>query len=133
MDNITDKIYYSIKFILVGNQSVGKTNIIHRYAKGIFSNEYHITIGMDFLSQNIELNNNIYHLQLWDTAGSEQFRSITRGYYNNSICAIVVYDITSEKSFASVKEWVEECKLYTNSTIHLVLLYYKVFCLLKCP
>ena len=111
MDNITDKIYYSIKFILVGNQSVGKTNIIHRYAKGTFSDQYLITIGMDFLSQTIELNKNIFHLQLWDTAGSEQFRSITRGYYNNSACAIIVYDITNEKSFTSVREWVKECKL----------------------
>ena len=121
MDNKTETIYYSLKFIIVGDQSVGKTNILHRYAKGIFSSEYHITIGMDFLSQNIELNNNIFHLQLWDTAGSEKFRSVTRGYFSNSACAIVVYDITNEKSFESVKEWVEECKLYTNKTIHLVL------------
>ena len=115
------KIYYSIKFIIVGDQSVGKTNIIHRYAKGTFSNQYMITIGMDYLSQNIELNDHIFHLQLWDTAGSEAFRSVTRGYFSNSTCAIIVYDITSEKSFASVKEWVEECKLYTNKNTHLVL------------
>ena len=123
MDEIknTDKIFYSVKIIIIGDQNVGKTNIIHRFTDGEFSNQYMITIGMDYLSHNIKINKNIFHLQLWDTAGSERFRSITKGYFSNSACAIIVYDITNEKSFDSIKEWVNECKLYTNKNIHLVL------------
>ena len=123
MDEIKnkDKIFYSVKIIIIGDQNVGKTNIIHRFTDGEFSNQYMITIGMDYLSHNIKINKNIFHLQLWDTAGSERFRSITKGYFSNSACAIIVYDITNEKSFDSIKEWVNECKLYTNKNIHLVL------------
>ena len=123
MDEIKnkDKIFYLIKIIIIGDQNVGKTNIIHRFTDGEFSNQYMITIGMDYISHNIKINKNIFHLQLWDTAGSERFRSITKGYFSNSACAIIVYDITNEKSFDSIKEWVNECKLYTNKNIHLVL------------
>ena len=123
MDEIKnkDKIFYSVKIIIIGDQNVGKTNIIHRFTDGEFSNQYMITIGMDYISHNIKINKNIFHLQLWDTAGSERFRSVTKGYYSNSACAIIVYDITNEKSFDSIKEWVNECKLYTNKNIHLVL------------
>ena len=123
MDEIKnkDKIFYSVKIIIIGDQNVGKTNIIHRFTDGEFSNQYMITIGMDYISHNIKINKNIFHLQLWDTAGSERFRSITKGYFSNSACAIIVYDITNEKSFDSIKEWVNECKLYTNKNIHLVL------------
>ena len=117
MNNITneDKIYYSIKFIVIGDQSVGKTNIISRFTKGEFSNNYIITIGLDYVSYNIKIDNKLFRLQIWDTAGSERFRSVTKGYYSNSACALIVYDITNEKSFDSIKEWVKECKLYSNN------------------
>ena len=116
-----DEIFYSVKFIIIGNQSVGKTNIVHRFATGQFNEAYSATIGMDFLTYNIKLDDNLFHLQLWDTAGSEKFRSITKGYYSNSACAIVVYDITNKESFESIKHWIEDCKTFTNPIIHFVL------------
>lgn len=126
MSDNNNKIFYSVKFIIIGNQSVGKTNIVHRFAKGEFSNEYSITLGLDYISQNIQIGDKIFLLQLWDTAGSERFRSVTKGYFNNSACAIIVYDVTSESSFRATKEWIEECKKYTNNNIHLVLVGNKI-------
>ncbi len=126
MNNTNKAIYYSVKFIIIGNQSVGKTNIVHRFAKGEFSNEYSITLGLDYISQNIQIGDKIFLLQLWDTAGSERFRSVTKGYFNNSACAIIVYDITSESSFKATKDWIEECKKYTKDSIHLVLVGNKI-------
>ena len=116
-----DEIFYSVKFIIIGNQSVGKTNIVHRFATGQFNEAYSATIGMDFLTYNIKLDDNLFHLQLWDTAGSERFRSVSKGYYKNSACAIIVYDITEKKSFLSIKKWIEDCKTYSNNNLHLVL------------
>lgn len=116
-----NKIFYTIKFIIIGDSSVGKTNIVHRFGKNEFSNEYANTVGMDYLSCNVEIDEKIFHLQLWDTAGSEKFRSVTRGYYSNTACVLVVYDITSEKSFISVKAWIEDCKAYTSKNAHFVL------------
>ena len=116
-----NEIFFSVKFIIIGDQFVGKTNITHRLITDEFNNNYNSTIGMDYLVHKMKIDDKIFHLKLWDTAGSERYRSITRGYYSNSACAIFVYDITNKKSFDSIKEWVEDCKSNTNSTIHFVL------------
>ena len=117
---------YKLKIIIVGDSSVGKTNIINRYVNGEFSRDYMITIGMDFLTCNLELDNKIFKLNLWDTAGSEQFRSVTKGYYSNSCCALIVYDITNEKTFQNVKQWMDDCYAFANKNIHLVLVGNKI-------
>ena len=124
--NINNKNCYVVKIIVIGDQSVGKTNILNRFVKGQFSEEYAITIGMDFLTCNLELDDKIFKLRLWDTAGSERFRSVTKGYYSNSCCAIIVYDITDENSFKSVKDWIEDCQTYASKYINLVLVGNKI-------
>ena len=125
-NDIQKKECYKVKIIIVGDQSVGKTNIINRYVKGEFSKDYMITIGMDFLTCNLELDTKIFKLNLWDTAGSETFRSVTKGYYSCSCCALVVYDITNEKSFQSVKQWINDCQSFASKNIHLVLVGNKI-------
>ena len=125
MENEKKKCYM-VKIIIVGNSNVGKTNIVTRYVKGEFSNEYMITIGMDFLTCNLELDNKIFKLRLWDTAGSEKFRSVTRGYYSNTCYALIVYDITDDSSFNSVKQWIEDVQSFANKGTNLVLVGNKV-------
>ena len=125
-NNSIQKECYKLKIIIVGDSSVGKTNIINRYVNGEFSRDYMITIGMDFLTCNLELDNKIFKLNLWDTAGSEQFRSVTKGYYSNSCCALIVYDITNEKTFQNVKQWMDDCYAFANKNIHLVLVGNKI-------
>ena len=117
---------YAVKIIIVGDQSVGKTNLINRYVKGEFSEDYMITIGMDFLTCNLELEDKIFKLRLWDTAGSEKFRSVTRGYYSNTCYALIVYDITDDSSFNSVKQWIEDVQSFANKGTNLVLVGNKV-------
>ena len=125
-NNSIQKECYKLKIIIVGDSSVGKTNIINRYVNGEFSRDYMITIGMDFLTCNLELDNKIFKLNLWDTAGSDQFRSVTKGYYSNSCCALIVYDITNEKTFQNVKQWMDDCYAFANKNIHLVLVGNKI-------
>ena len=123
---MTEEKCYVVKIIIIGNQSVGKTNIVTRYVKGEFSEDYMITIGMDFLTCNLKSDDKIFKLRLWDTAGSEKFRSITKGYYSNTCCALIVYDITNQNSFDSVKHWIEDVKNYTDKDTHLVLVGNKI-------
>ena len=123
---MTEEKCYVVKIIIIGNQSVGKTNIVTRYVKGEFSEDYMITIGMDFLTCNLKSDDKIFKLRLWDTAGSEKFRSITKGYYSNTCCALIVYDITNQNSFDSVKQWIEDVKNYTDKDTHLVLVGNKI-------
>ena len=112
---------YLFKYIIIGDAAVGKSNLLLRYAHGQFKQEYQLTIGVEFGAKNIQLNDKVYRIQIWDTAGQENFRSITRAYYKNSVCALVVYDISSKESFSNVSSWVEDCKNQSPKTIFMVL------------
>jgi small GTP-binding protein len=112
---------YLLKYIIIGDAAVGKSNLLLRYAHGQFKPEYQLTIGVEFGAKNIQINNKIFRIQIWDTAGQENFRSITRAYYKNSVCALVVYDISSRDSFNNVTTWIEDCKNQSPKTIFMVL------------
>ena len=86
------------------------SNILSRFTYGRFNPEHEITIGCEFMAKNIQVNDRNVRVQIWDTAGQEAFRSITRSYYKNSTCAFIVYDITNKKSFSDVASWLNECK-----------------------
>ena len=112
---------YLLKYVIVGDASVGKSNLLLRYTHGEFREEYQLTIGVEFGSNNLVINNSIYRIQIWDTAGQENFRSITRSYYKNSACALIVYDITRRVSFESLSDWIEDCKNSSPKTVVVVL------------
>jgi small GTP-binding protein len=112
---------YLLKYIIIGDAAVGKSNLLLRYAHGQFKPEYQLTIGVEFGAKNIQLKNKVFRIQIWDTAGQENFRSITRAYYKNSVCALVVYDISSRDSFNNVTTWIEDCKNQSPKTIFMVL------------
>ena len=112
---------YLLKYVIVGDASVGKSNLLLRYTHGQFREEYQLTIGVEFGSNNITIDDNIYRVQIWDTAGQENFKSITRSYYKNSACALIVYDITSRISFESITNWIDDCKNSSPKTVVMVL------------
>ena len=107
---------YLIKFIIIGDSSVGKSNIVLKYANNKFSDDYQATIGVEFGSKTIEVKKKLFRIQIWDTAGQENFRSITRAYYKNCACAILTYDITNYKSFENIKTWLNEATNESPST-----------------
>ena len=117
---------YLLKYIIIGDPSVGKSNILLKYAHNKFTNEYQATIGVEFGAKNLTLDGKIFRIQIWDTAGQENFRSITRAYYKNSVCAIVTYDITNRNSFENVQDWIDEVKSQTPKEILLVLVGNKI-------
>ena len=126
MDISKMKPDYTIKYIIVGNAYVGKSNIIYRFVENKFSENYKATINLDFSYKNMKINDKIFRIQLWDTAGQEEFQSISRGYYKSGACALVVYDITDRETFNNVSSWVEECKNNGPSTTTLVLVGNKI-------
>ncbi|KAG5851898.1 hypothetical protein ANANG_G00056700 [Anguilla anguilla] len=83
------------KLVFLGEQSVGKTSLITRFMYDSFDNTYQATIGIDFLSKTMYLEDRTIRLQLWDTAGQERFRSLIPSYIRDSAAAVVVYDIAS--------------------------------------
>lgn len=87
---------------------VGKTSLMQRYMTGKYTSQYRATVGADFLSTNISHNGKSYSLQIWDTAGQERFQSIGSAFYKGSDCCVIVYDITSQKSFDNIETWKSE-------------------------
>lgn len=98
------------KLVFLGEQSVGKTSLITRFMYDTFDNTYQATIGIDFLSKTMYLEDRTVRLQLWDTAGQERFRSLIPSYIRDSSVAVVVYDITSTASFANTSKWVDDVR-----------------------
>ena len=121
-DYISEGNYnYLLKFIIIGDAAVGKSNLLVRYTSGQFKEEYQLTIGVEFGSNDVIIGDNTYRIQIWDTAGQENFRSITRSYYKNTACAIIVYEISNKKSFENISSWIEECKNTAPKSILMVL------------
>lgn len=117
---------YSFKFISVGDTAVGKTSILNRFLTGAFDNHHELTIGVEFGSKIITVNRYRIKLQVWDTAGQEEFRSITRSYYRASAVALVVYDVTRKETFRNARRWIDEIRAEANPSVVLVLIANKI-------
>ena len=109
--NIISEEYNIIfKVVLIGDSSVGKTNILSRYIKDDFSIETKNTVGVEFGSKIIKYKENTIKIQIWDTAGQERYRSITNAYYKGAKAAMVVYDISKRSTFDNIDKWINELK-----------------------
>lgn len=107
--------HYLLKFVLVGDSMVGKSCVLLRFIDHRFIPIHDLTIGVEFGSRNIEIedqNNKPMNvkLQIWDTAGQEQFRSITKSYYRGAVGALLVYDITRRETFLSLESWLNDTR-----------------------
>ena len=112
---------YKYKIVFLGNQSVGKTSIIHRFIYDSFDDTYQATIGIDFMSQKMYVEDKIIILNLWDTAGQERFKSLIPSYIKDSAVAIVCYDVTNRESFTSVEKWIEDARALRDDDVLLIL------------
>lgn len=107
--------------MLIGDSGVGKSCLLLRFADDTFSDTYISTIGVDFKIRTIDLDGKVVKLQIWDTAGQERFRTITSSYYRGSHGIIIVYDITDQSSFNSIRGWLEEIKSYADPKVQRLL------------
>lgn len=112
------------KLLLIGESCVGKSAIIKRFAEDKFSVSATSTVGVDFLIKNLSIpeSGKVVKLQIWDTAGQEKFRSITRSYYRGGAGALLVYDITRRETFEHLTMWLEDCRKYSNQNIVIMLI-----------
>ena len=96
------------KVVLVGDSSVGKTNIMSKYLKNEFHEDSKATVGVEFGSKQFTIEGHNIKAQIWDTAGQERYKAITSAYYKGAKGAFVVYDITRKNSFESVDKWIND-------------------------
>lgn len=117
---------YILKFIIVGDSSIGKSNILSRFTDNRFQKFHDPTIGVEFNTKIVSIQNTVYKLQIWDTAGQETFRSITRSYYRGTTGCLMVYDVTSRESFESLTFWISDLKNHCDTNIVIVLVGNKI-------
>lgn len=109
------------KLVFLGEQSVGKTSLITRFMYDSFDNTYQATIGIDFLSKTMYLEDRTVRLQLWDTAGQERFRSLIPSYIRDSTVAVIVFDITNSNSFRQTSKWIDDVRTERGSDVIIML------------
>jgi small GTP-binding protein len=116
---------YLFKSIVVGDGGVGKTALTLRFSKGFFTEDYKMTIGVDFHVKTISIDSVEgpirAKLQIWDTGGQERFSSIRPMYYRGSLGALLIFDLTNSGSFVHLPQWIEEVRANVKIEIPLLL------------
>ena len=131
---------YLFKLLLIGDSGVGKTCVLFRFSEDAFNatfistignliapllirlNKNRIIPGIDFKIRTIELDGKKIKLQIWDTAGQERFRTITTAYYRGAMGIMLVYDITNEKSFDNIKNWIRNIEEHASADVEKMIL-----------
>ncbi len=114
----TDENYeFMYKIVLIGDSSVGKTNIMSRFVREDFNIESKPTIGVEFANKNVLYEGKKIKVQVWDTAGQERYRAITGAYYKGALGALLIYDITKRSTFDNLDRWVKELNDHTTPGI----------------
>ncbi|KAL1216075.1 Ras-related protein RABA4c [Cardamine amara subsp. amara] len=120
--NFNQKIDYVFKVVLIGDSAVGKSQLLARFSRNEFSIESKATIGVEFQTRTLEIDNKTIKAQIWDTAGQERYRAVTSAYYRGALGAMLVYDITKRQSFDHVTRWLEELRGHADKNIVIMLI-----------
>ncbi|XP_067555819.1 ras-related protein Rab-31 isoform X1 [Pseudorca crassidens] len=99
-----------LQFCYLGDTGVGKSSIVCRFVQDHFDHNISPTIGASFMTKTVPCGNELHKFLIWDTAGQERFHSLAPMYYRGSAAAVIVYDITKQDSFHTLKKWVKELK-----------------------
>lgn len=108
---------YTFKYILIGDSSVGKSSVLLQYTEKKFNIAYDVTIGVDYGTKDMIVDKQRVKIIVWDTAGQETFRAVTRSYYRETCCVVLMYDIVNRHSFDSVNRWLMDIQKLTSNPI----------------
>ncbi|KAI8831584.1 small GTPase superfamily [Chytridium lagenaria] len=103
-----------LKVIILGDSGVGKTSLMNQYVNRRFSNQYKATIGADFLTKEVVVEDRQVTTQIWDTAGQERFQSLGVAFYRGADCCVLVFDVNNVKSFETLDSWRDEFLLQAS-------------------
>ena len=110
------------KIVISGRSAVGKSSLLLRFTDDRFLEDYLTTIGVDFKFRTLKINNEMFKLQIWDTAGQEKYQTITKTFYKDAHAIVLVYDLTSRASFEEMKNiWFEEAKRNADPSVLFVI------------
>ena len=122
-EQIVDNQYdLTFKIIVIGDPGVGKSCLTGRAVKDKFDSQYAPTIGFEFLTYSVKIQDKIIKLQIWDTCGQEMYRSLISNFYRNASLAMIVYSIDSKESFLHINTWLKDVKIQSHPDVKIVLI-----------
>ncbi len=115
---------YVAKLVMVGNESVGKTSLTHRFVEGIFDTDYKPTIGVNFMTKTIKLAGQGTQIKytISDMGGQEQFARVRRSYYRGAHASFIIFDLTNRTSFDAIKNWYQETIDYAGRSTAIIII-----------
>ena len=111
----------SFKIIVIGDSGVGKSCLTTQAVRNNFEEFYTATVGFEFLTFNMRINNNVLKLQIWDTCGQEVYKSLISNFYRNSSLALILYAINNKESFQHAETWLNDLKSQANPNVRVFL------------
>ncbi|KAI3509301.1 hypothetical protein L1887_24475 [Cichorium endivia] len=117
-----DEYDYLFKVVLIGDSGVGKSNLLSRFTRNEFCLESKSTIGVEFATRTLQVEEKTVKAQIWDTAGQERYRAITSAYYRGALGALLVYDTTKPTTFENISRWLKELRDHADSNIVIMLI-----------
>ena len=122
-EQIVDNQYdLTFKIIVIGDPGVGKSCLTGRAVKDKFDSQYAPTIGFEFLTYSVKIQDKIIKLQIWDTCGQEMYRSLISNFYRNASLAMIVYSIDSKESFLHINTWLKDVKIQSHPDVKIILI-----------
>ena len=97
-----------LKVIILGDSGVGKTSLMNQYVNKKFNAQYKATIGADFLTKEVTVDDRLVTMQIWDTAGQERFQSLGVAFYRGADSCVLVFDVVQPKTFDNLDSWRDE-------------------------
>ena len=116
----------NLKFLLIGSSGVGKTSIVKRLCRNDFDDKMPCTVGIEFMTHTFQIGIHNVKLQIWDTAGQEQYHSVGKNYYRNAVGVLLVYSIDKHNSFEMLEKWYEDVRQYANPHAQMLLVGNKI-------
>ncbi|KAI5542437.1 GTPase protein [Trichomonas vaginalis G3] len=118
-EEVTPK--FTFKFLLVGDSNVGKTSLVHRFCRDDFDECMTSTISVEFMTSILKIDQTPIKLQIWDTAGQEEYKSLGKAYYRNAVGVLLCFSLTSQDSFSHIEEWYQDVRKLCNPNARIVL------------
>lgn len=105
-----------LKVILIGDSYTGKSSLMKRFERNSFDADFRATVGVDFRQKDVTVDGEIYTMQIWDTAGHERYKSLTRAFYKGADCCLLTFAVDDVRSFRSLSMWKREFLYYADIT-----------------
>ncbi|KND01106.1 small GTP-binding protein domain [Spizellomyces punctatus DAOM BR117] len=118
---MTDPYDFLLKWIIIGTSNCGKSCLLSRFVENKFKAGSAHTVGIEFGSKVVKIGNKAVKLQIWDSAGQERFRAVTRSYWRGAAGCLLVYDVTSRSSFTQLKGWLDDARALASPDVVVVL------------